>query len=311
MAQVISFFILLGFLVLGVLTHRFGFTPGTKLVDKLLMFSLGALLFGMGLRIGMEEGILENLVSIGFTALAFALANVTGTVLVLWLLYFLLRKADTETAEEQAVEYVGMTDHLKEPFLFLCIIIAGILIGLFLNTRVDLNISAITSVLLYFLLYVIGIQFSQNGINPKTVLAHPDTLLIPIGTIVGTLVGGALLSLVHPLGLGKSLALSSGFGWYSLSGVLIADLGDPVTGSAAFLSNMMRETIALLTIPLISRTAYPYVSIGIGGATSMDVTLPIIERSCGPSSVPLSIASGAILSVFVPVLVPLFYAIPW
>ncbi len=41
----------------------------------------------------------------------------------------------------------------------------------------------------------------------------------------------------------------------------------------------------------------------------MDVTLPLIEKNCGPRSVGFAIASGAILSLAVPVLVPLLYQI--
>ncbi len=150
-------------------------------------------------------------------------------------------------------------------------------------------------------------ELSRSGISIPSVLAHPRTLAIPAGTVLGSLIGGGLLVLVFPLSLGKALALASGFGWYSLSGVIITDLGDPVLGSAGFMANMIRETIALLTIPLFARSRYPLVCVGVGGATSMDVTLPLIERTCGPAAVPVAIASGAICSLLVPVLVPIFY----
>jgi uncharacterized membrane protein YbjE (DUF340 family) len=86
-------------------------------------------------------------------------------------------------------------------------------------------------------------------------------------------------------------------------------MGDPVLGSTAFLSNIIRESFSLLLIPFLSRTPVPHASISIAGATSMDVTLPLIEKTAGPEYVPLSIASGAILSLLVPVLVPLFYSL--
>jgi len=40
----------------------------------------------------------------------------------------------------------------------------------------------------------------------------------------------------------------------------------------------------------------------------MDVTLPLIEQCIGPDAVPVSFTSGAVLSMLVPFLVPLFYA---
>ncbi|MBP7264732.1 MAG: LysO family transporter, partial [Spirochaetia bacterium] len=64
---------------------------------------------------------------------------------------------------------------------------------------------------------------------------------------------------------------------------------------------------ALLLIPVLAASKRPYTAIGAGGATAMDVTLPLIEQCAGPDSVPVSFASGATLSLLVPVLVPLFY----
>lgn len=101
--------------------------------------------------------------------------------------------------------------------------------------------------------------------------------------------------------------MAAGFGWYTLSGVLITDMGNPVLGSAGFMINLFRETIALIAIPLLGRTRFSLVSIGMAGATSMDVTLPLIERSCGTDYVSLALGHGIILSLLVPLLVPLFY----
>jgi uncharacterized membrane protein YbjE (DUF340 family) len=91
--------------------------------------------------------------------------------------------------------------------------------------------------------------------------------------------------------------------------VLLIQLDGPVLGATAFLTNLMRESMSLLLIPLLARTRFPFLAIGVGGATSMDVTLPLIEVSCGPRAVPLAVASGAVLSSLVPLLVPLLYPI--
>ena len=60
---------------------------------------------------------------------------------------------------------------------------------------------------------------------------------------------------------------------------------------------------------MLARLSAPHLAIGIAGATSMDVTLPLVERSCGAQYVPLSIASGALLSLMVPFLVPFLYSL--
>jgi uncharacterized membrane protein YbjE (DUF340 family) len=127
--------------------------------------------------------------------------------------------------------------------------------------------------------------------------------------MVGSLAGGLAAGLVLHIRAGAALSLASGFGWYSLSGVILTRLDGPGLGAVSFLSNMLRESMALVLIPLLARTRFPFLAIGAGGATSMDVTLPLIEKNCGPGSVPLSIASGGVLSLSVPFLVPLLFRV--
>jgi len=49
-------------------------------------------------------------------------------------------------------------------------------------------------------------------------------------------------------------------------------------------------------------------AISVCGATSMDVTLPMVEKFCGVDYVPLSLAHGILLTLVVPFLVPILYA---
>ena len=49
----------------------------------------------------------------------------------------------------------------------------------------------------------------------------------------------------------------------------------------------------------------PAAALAPGGATTMDTTLPIIARTMGSEAALLAFASGATLTVLVPILVPL------
>jgi uncharacterized membrane protein YbjE (DUF340 family) len=73
---------------------------------------------------------------------------------------------------------------------------------------------------------------------------------------------------------------------------------------------MLRETLALLTIPVLCAAGRPEAAVGVGGATSMDVTLPLIERCAGPRLVPLALTHGVLLSLAVPFLVPVVFPLP-
>ena len=162
--------------------------------------------------------------------------------------------------------------------------------------------------MLRFLLFSIGIDMVKGGVSLKSSLVRPETFYLPVGVIIGSLLGVLPLAFIFELDVGKSLAVASGFGWYSLSGVLITDMGDPILGSAAFVSNILREhNRPDDNSPYQPQPLSPYRHRHSRRGQSMDVSLPLIERSCGPESVPLSITSGVILSLLVPVLVPLLY----
>ena len=317
MEQLLPLLYLFLFLFAGILTGKTRLIPRGRFMQIMMSICLYALLFFMGFRIGRNEEVGKNLASIGLLSLSYAVATVTGTILFLIVLFALTGngRADKGTAPDAASSAgeTGKTNvlvpwhHFREPLRLFAIVVTGFLIGLIRKFIPGFTGETLSTRLLYILIFFIGVELIRSGINIREVLAHPDTLLIPAGTVAGSLAGGFLLAWLLGVPLGKSLSLSSGFGWYSLSGVIISDLGDPVLGSAGFMANILRETIALLTIPIIARTRYPRIGIGVAGATSMDVTLPLIERTNGPKAVPVSIASGVILSLLVPVLVPLFY----
>jgi uncharacterized membrane protein YbjE (DUF340 family) len=198
--------------------------------------------------------------------------------------------------------------HLKAPLSLLAFVVSGLAFGALIPPQ-GIDMGTITGWTLNALLLFIGIQFVQSGTNLKKVLVSPSALAIPLATIVGTLTASLLLVPLFSISAGKALALAGGFGWYSLSGVLISNLGDPVLGSVAFLANMFRESLALLLIPFLGRSAIPAMAVSVGGATAMDVTLPLIEQSAGAWIVPISFMSGAILSLVVPFIVPFFFSL--
>ena len=198
---------------------------------------------------------------------------------------------------------------MKDPLLLLGMLAAGFLGGWLVPLLPAATGERLVTVLLYALLVVIGFGLGSSDLPRLHLLLHPDLLVVPLATAAGSLLGGLGAGLLLGMRPGASLAVAAGFGWYSLSGVVLTRLDSPSLGAVAFLSNMIRESVALLLIPLLGRSRFPLLAVGAGGATSMDVTLPLIEKSCGPLSAPFAIASGALLSLSVPFLVPLLYSV--
>ena len=161
---------------------------------------------------------------------------------------------------------------------------------------------------LMLLLFLIGLQLRNAGLSLRKLLMNRQGLGIALALVVSSLVAGLALVPVLDIPWHQSLALASGFGWYSLSGIVIGDALGPAWGGVAFLNDVLREIIALALIPLVIHTR-PAMAIGYGGATAMDFTLPVIRSSGGLACVPVAIASGFLLSFLSPVLMGVFLSL--
>ena len=164
---------------------------------------------------------------------------------------------------------------------------------------------------LWALMFCVGMSLgSDSGILTNLRDMDPRLLLLPLMTIIGTLVGCAVISVLLP---GRSaldcLAIGSGFGYYSLSSIFITQHKGTEMGTVALLANIMREIITLLGAPLIVRLFGKLAPISAGGATSMDTTLPMITRYSGEKYTILSIFHGFVVDFSVPFLVTLFCTI--
>jgi uncharacterized membrane protein YbjE (DUF340 family) len=291
--------------------RRIGQKDG-RIVETFTAVTFYFLIATIGFRIGTTKKLLSQLEKLGIVSLCFAVLTMLGTLIVLLLLFLPIHgRGGRLKTERRHRSFRSLTREFRDPVILIIVLGAGILSGI-MTRPVSQNVSEwIIRSLLYVLLFVIGIGFAQKKIPLRKVLNRPDLLLVPLGTAFGSLLGGLLAALALqrflPITWGKAMAVAAGFGWYSLSGIILTDLDGPFLGTVALLSNMLRETIALICIPAVARCPVPNIAIGMGGATSMDVTLPVIERSLGPESAPVALISGALLSAAVPLLVPLLY----
>ena len=150
---------------------------------------------------------------------------------------------------------------------------------------------------LYVLLFLIGLDLAQVAIS-RSWLA-PQVLKIPLLVMLGSMLAGALLSLLTGERLAVSLALSTGFGWFSLSGAIAGQYLGESYGSVALLNDLMRELIGLTVVFILGRN-FANSSVGVCAATAMDTTLPFVRKACHYEYVPTAIISGLILTIAAP-----------
>ena len=174
----------------------------------------------------------------------------------------------------------------------------------------------VTMWVLYALMLQVGIGIGSDS-RLKEILRtlSPRLLFLPLATIVGTLVATLAVSfLLSRWSTAEVLAVGSGMGYYSLSSILITSLKEQSIGvvaaaelgTIALIANIFREIMTLVLAPLMVRWFSPLGPISAGGATSMDVTLPVITRISGKEWVFVSIVHGIVVDFSVPFLVPFF-----
>lgn len=191
--------------------------------------------------------------------------------------------------------------------VILVVLVLGIGAGYVLPENISGFIDSASSYMLLVLLFSVGIDM---GLNKEVFTRIKELgfkiLLIPFGVVVGSLCGGVLTAFLTNLPVKEGLAISAGLGWYSLSGILITEAGNPVGGTISFLANVFREMLTFIVVPFIASHMNYYCAIAPAGATAMDTTLGIISRNTNATVAVLSFVSGVICTLLVPVLVPLF-----
>ena len=186
-----------------------------------------------------------------------------------------------------------------------CAVIVGILLGYFTKSYINFDISLLIQFGLYLLLFFIGIDIGKNDniLNDLKKL-NKKVLFLPFITIISSLAGGAVASILLSLSVGESVAISAGMGWYSFSAIELSKVSVEL-GGIAFLSNIFRELLAIFLIPIIAKKIGSFESVSVAGATAMDSVLPIINKSNPAEISIISFYSGLIISIVVPILIPI------
>lgn len=161
------------------------------------------------------------------------------------------------------------------------------------------------------LMFCVGVSLGNDANTLKRFTRlNPRFYLLPLATIIGTLLGCAIVSLLLPArSVFDTMAIGSGFGYYSLSSIFITEYKGAELGTIALLSNIIREIMALLLAPFLVKYFGKLAPISVGGATTMDTTLPIILRFSGKEFAVVSVFHGFMLDLSVPILVTIFCSI--
>lgn len=306
----LDMFTVIGLMLAGMLTGFLLHKRNLSFIHPAITMLIWALLFLLGIEVGGNEAIIRGLHTIGLEAVVLTLGGTLGSVTAARLLWQALtdgkKKRPSETNTSQPAQ--NDTLHaLKGSLVIVGFFVLGVLCSLMGIIPGHVG-SRVSFYALCGLMMCVGISVGNDPQTLKNFRSlNPRLVFLPVMTILGTLAGTAVVSLLLThRSLTDCLAIGSGFGYYSLSSIFITEYRGAELGTIALLANISREIITLLAAPLLVRWFGRLAPISAGGATTMDTTLPIITRTSGQEFVVVSIFHGFTVDFSVPFLVTLF-----
>lgn len=191
-----------------------------KLIDHSLMALIYLILVVMGLNLAAMENLDSELSKIVWQTISYIVCILGMNMLFF---YYLDKKlpVKTEKAENYKASKMGL---LWNAAKLLGSIVIGVIIGKIIlhNSSIDFPTFRYVSdwlgqAALMTLLLFVGIQLRSNGISLKAVFLNRYGLILSVAIIISSFLGGMLAAWLNGRPLMEGLAVSSGFGWYSLS----------------------------------------------------------------------------------------------
>ena len=298
-------------------------------IGKPVIVMTWLLLLFLGWEAGSDREVIAALPSIGMDSALLSLGGVAGSCLLAWLLWvFMGRKLDAgkagakEDGDGVKEDGNGVTSEgikaggerelsagtgFGGSLVILGCVAAGVVLGLCGLLEESRAVHLLSTWSLRILMMMVGMSVGGDREMLRSLKTmNPKLLLLPLATIAGTYAGCILVNLFLSYEVKDVLAVGSGFGYYSLSSVLISESRGAFLGTVALISNIIREVFTLLFTPLLVRVAGPLAPISAGGATTADTTLPVISSSCGQNFILVSVFHGFTVDLSVPFLVSLF-----
>ena len=200
---------------------------------------------------------------------------------------------------------------MKGSLIILSFFATGLLLGVFKWIPVEFVHFNFSFYVLCALMFSVGVSIGNDPNSFRQFKSlNPRIVLLPIMTIIGTFLGVIALSFfLENRSITDCLAVGSGFGYYSLSSILITQYKGIELGTIALLSNIFREVITLLLAPWMVKYFGKLSPISAGGATTIDTTFPIIVRYSGKNYAIVSIYHGFVMDLTVPFFVTIFCSI--
>jgi uncharacterized membrane protein YbjE (DUF340 family) len=266
----------------------------------------------LGAKIGCDRELLHNLALMGGQSLVLALAVMGGSALMVHVLGKLFaRETAALSGQDQEQKHRGPGPDYTMTHKVGAALVLGVAAGyLFLSLESKSWLDTTLLSALTVMVFLAGIDIGANRhllakiCTPRNIVL---VLALPVGIAVGTMLAGWLIGPLVGLSRYDALLAASCMGWYSLGSVVVSTMYNTTAGTITFLTNMLRETLAILLMPFFVRWDR-LTAMSLAGAATMDSNLPIVISNTNLQIGMVGFVSGLTLTLLVPPL--LTYLLP-
>lgn len=288
-----------------------------EIVDKVSTFSLMFLMLNIGLGIGLDTVVMNNLHSIGFRCAVISLSAILFSVILVVVCektVLPLKKID----DELLVKNIDLHSSKKNEentnqekprndlvWIMPISLIAGLFLGVF--TRGIIKESLVNTFFVFFLivLYIcVGIsQGSNEEVFKYIKILGFRVLWLSVAILIGSVLGGAVSAILLEIPFSTAIIAAGGMSFYSITGTFMTMTYGLEIGTYGFLVNVMREFFTILMMPILVKISLGSPIAG-GAAGNMDTMLAPITKCVGVRLGLVTLITGTILTFVVPFLLP-------
>ncbi|WP_173910458.1 lysine exporter LysO family protein [Acinetobacter sp. Marseille-Q1618] len=273
-----------------------------KIAFKVLPYFTYILLVAIAIEFAQTLDRIAHPAQILSDAISIALATSVGAFLCCYILFKSIGLQPTQ-GKVSADLLIGSLLNISYAFIALAL---GYGLSVLFN-HFDYQLHVSTWYLLLVFMVLIGLDLAYSPLDRSWL--NWKILLVPIGCIIGSILGAIVCSLMlNNISLKDLIMLSQGYGFYSMTGIVVTELRNAHLGSIALINDLFREVFAILLMYMVG-WRYPRSAISSAGATAMDVTLPMVKQACGNEFIPHAMVSGFVLSVLAPIAVSILAAL--
>ncbi|MGY0395634.1 lysine exporter LysO family protein [Fusobacterium sp. SYSU M8D902] len=305
-------------IIFGILVKNKNFV---KYSEKISTIALSLLMLVIGLGIGIDKTIMNNLLKIGINCIIISFLAITFSVIftVICEKTVLPLKEIEKELENQNIIFekinnnIDIDEEKKEDNLVWIMPISlmlGLFTGFLLQDKVRSNIIDFSFTVFLTIIYIcVGISQGSD----KAVLVYLKKLgfrmiWLSLAILLGSMIGGIIAGKILNIPLKISLISASGMSYYSLTGAFMVKTFGLEIGTYGFIVNIMREVLTILFMPFLIKISVGSPIAG-GAAGNMDTMLMPVTKFVGSKLGMVTLLTGTILTFIVPFLLPILASI--